>query len=64
VELEGGQTVTADEEYLRESIVNPRAKLVAGYPPIMPTYQGQVSDEGLQQIVAYLKSLEADGGEQ
>lgn len=64
VELEGGQTVTADEEYLRESIVNPRAKIVAGYPSIMPTYQGQISDEGLQQLVAYLKSLKPDGGEQ
>jgi cytochrome c oxidase subunit 2 len=64
VELEGGQTVTADEEYLRESIVNPRAKIVAGYPSIMPTYQGQISDEGLQQIIAYLKSLEPDGDEQ
>lgn len=64
VELEGGQTVVADEEYLRESIVNPRAKIVAGYPSIMPTYQGQISDEGLQQIVAYLKSLQPDGGEQ
>lgn len=64
VQLESGQTVTADEEYLRESIINPRAKIVAGYPSIMPTYQGQISDEGLQQIVAYLKSLKADGGEQ
>ncbi|NJN99493.1 MAG: cytochrome c oxidase subunit II [Anaerolineales bacterium] len=64
VELEGGQTVIADEEYLRESIVNPRVKIVAGYPSIMPTYQGQISDEGLQQIVAYLKSLKPDGGEQ
>jgi cytochrome c oxidase subunit 2 len=64
VQLEGGQTVTADEEYLRESVLNPRAKLVAGYTSIMPTYQGQISDEGLQQIVAYLKSLTADGGTQ
>lgn len=64
VQLESGQTVTADEEYLRESIINPRAKIVTGYPSIMPTYQGQISDEGLQQIVAYLKSLKADGGEQ
>jgi cytochrome c oxidase subunit 2 len=64
VQLESGQTVKADEEYLRESIINPRAKIVAGYPSIMPTYQGQISDEGLQQIVAYLKSLKADGGEQ
>lgn len=64
VQLESGQTVMADEEYLRESIINPRAKIVAGYSSIMPTYQGQISDEGLQQIVAYLKSLRADGGEQ
>lgn len=64
VQLEGGQTVIADEEYLRESILNPRARIVAGYPSIMPTYQGQVSDESLQQIVAYLKSLKADGGGQ
>lgn len=64
VQLENGQTVTADEEYLRESIINPRAKIVAGYSSIMPTYQGQISDEGLQQIVAYLKSLKVDGGEQ
>jgi cytochrome c oxidase subunit 2 len=64
VELEGRQTVTADEEYLRESIVNPQVRIVAGYPSIMPTYQGQISDERLQQIVAYLKSLAADGGEE
>lgn len=64
VQLEGGQTVTADEEYIRESVLNPRAKIVAGYPSIMPTYQGQISDEGLQQIVAYLKSLKANGDQQ
>ena len=64
VQLEGGQTVTADEEYLREAILNPRAKIVAGYPSIMPTFQGQISDEGLQQVVAYLKSLKAEGGGQ
>ncbi len=62
--LESGQTVTADEEYIRESVLNPRAKIVAGYPSIMPTYKGQISDEGLQQIVAYVKSLKADGGGQ
>jgi cytochrome c oxidase subunit 2 len=64
VELEGGQTITADEEYVRESIINPRAKVVAGYPAIMPTFQGQISDEGLQQIVAYLKSLAASEEQQ
>jgi cytochrome c oxidase subunit 2 len=63
VQLTNGQTVTVDEEYLRESIVNPHAKLVAGYTAIMPTFQGQISDESIQQIIAYLKSLEADGGQ-
>ncbi len=57
VTLQNGQTVVADESYLRESIVNPQAKLVAGYPPIMPTFQGLVSEEGLLQLVAYIKSL-------
>jgi cytochrome c oxidase subunit 2 len=57
VELDSGQKVVVDEEYLRESIINPQAKIVAGYAAIMPTYKGQISDEGLQQIVAYLKTL-------
>jgi len=55
--LQGGQTVVVDEAYLRESIVNPQAKLVEGYPSIMPTYQGLISEEGLLQLVAYVKSL-------
>ncbi|MGH9554276.1 MAG: cytochrome c oxidase subunit II, partial [Terriglobales bacterium] len=57
VELEARQAVVADENYLRESIVDPRAKLVKGYQPIMPTFQGQISEEGLLQLVAYMKSL-------
>jgi cytochrome c oxidase subunit 2 len=57
VSLANGQTVTADENYLRESILNPQAKIVTGYSPIMPTFQGQINEEGVQQIVAYLKSL-------
>jgi cytochrome c oxidase subunit II len=57
VPLTGGGTVTADDTYLRESIVTPQAKLVAGYPPIMPTYQGLVSEEELMQLIAYIKSL-------
>ncbi len=60
VELEGGQTVMADEAYLRESILIPGAKIVAGYKPVMPTFQGQINEEGLLQIIAYIKSL---GGE-
>ncbi len=49
--------MVADENYLRESIVNPGAKIVAGFKPIMPTYQGQVSEESLMALVAYIKSL-------
>jgi cytochrome c oxidase subunit 2 len=57
VKLTSGATVTADEDYIRESIVTPSAKVVAGYQPIMPTYQGLVSEEGLMQLVAYVQSL-------
>jgi cytochrome c oxidase subunit II len=59
VELQGGGKVVADEAYLRESIVNPQAKVVAGFPPIMPPFQGMVSEEQLLQLIAYLKSLKA-----
>ena len=57
VELQGGQKVIADEAYLRESIVNPQAKIVAGYQPLMPTFQGLVTEEQLLQLIAYVKSL-------
>ena len=57
VPLASGQMITVDESYIRESIVNPQAKLVAGYPPIMPTFQGLISEEGLLQLTAYIKSL-------
>jgi len=57
VHLQNGQTIIADESYIRESITNPQAKLVAGYPPIMPTFQGLISEEGLLQLIAYVKSL-------
>jgi cytochrome c oxidase subunit II len=59
VTLDNGSTVEADEAYIRESIVNPRAKLVSGFPPIMPTFQGLVSEEGLLQLIEYIKSLKA-----
>ena len=61
VQLANGQTVIADESYIRESILNPTAKMVAGYAPLMPTYQGQVSEEGVASLIAYIKSL-GDGG--
>ncbi len=55
--LEDGRTVTADENYIRESILDPGAKIVTGFKPIMPTFQGQVSEEQLNALVAYVKSL-------
>ena len=61
VELQNGQTVIADEAYLRESIVNPQAKIVAGFQPLMPTFQGLVSEEQLLQLISYVKSLSAEG---
>jgi cytochrome c oxidase subunit 2 len=57
VRLANGETVIADENYLRESIVAPNAKIVAGFQPLMPTYQGLISEEGILQLVAYIKSL-------
>jgi cytochrome c oxidase subunit II len=57
VRLANGENVTADDNYIRESILNPTAKVVAGYDPIMPTYQGQVSEEQLLQLISYVKSL-------
>jgi cytochrome c oxidase subunit 2 len=58
VALADGRTVVADETYLRESIVDPQAAVVAGYQPIMPTFRGLVSEEGLMQIIAYIRSLQ------
>ena len=55
--LEDGRTVTADENYVRESILEPAAKIVRGFKPVMPTFQGQVSDEQLNALVDYVKSL-------
>ncbi len=57
VELANGQTVTADEQYIRESILMPTNKVVAGYDPIMPTFQGRISEDDVNQLVAYVKSL-------
>jgi len=60
--LASGETVVADEAYLRESIINPQAKLVAGFGPIMPTFQGQVSEDQLVQLMAFIKSLQVASG--
>jgi cytochrome c oxidase subunit 2 len=61
VSLNGGQTVIADEAYIRESIENPSAKVVSGFSPIMPTFQGQVTPEQLIQIISFIKSLQVSG---
>ena len=52
--LQSGQAITVDDAWLRGAILNPTTHLVAGYLPIMPTYQGQLTEEDLMQIVAYL----------
>ena len=53
-------SVTADDAFLREAILNPSTRVIAGYAPIMPTYQGQVSEEGLIDLVEYIKSLNSN----
>jgi cytochrome c oxidase subunit 2 len=62
--IQGGGDVLADEAYIRESIVNPTAKVVEGFQPIMPSYQGQVSEEQLLQLIAYIRSLGAPPSQQ
>lgn len=57
VKLKSGQTVSADEDYIRESIMRPDAKIVEGYWPIMPSYEGQLSEEQVLQLIAYIKTL-------
>jgi len=57
VQLQNGATAVADESYIRESIVNPQAKVVSGFQPIMPTFQGLVTEEQLLQLIAYVRSL-------
>src|SRR5712672_3876271 len=57
--LADGSTVTADDAYLRESVLNPQAKIVAGYQPLMPTFQGQMTEEQILNLTAYIKSLQS-----
>jgi len=57
VELDGGGTVVADEQYIRESILDPRAKVVAGYRPLMPTFRGRLSEEQILELLAFIRSL-------
>ncbi len=60
--LANGQAVPVDDVYVRESILNPHAKIAAGYPLLMSTYQGQLTEEQVAQLIAYLKSIGKNTG--
>jgi cytochrome c oxidase subunit 2 len=60
IETTAGERVVVDEAYIRESILNPQAKVTAGFQPIMPTFQGLVTEEQLLELIEYVKSLKQD----
>jgi cytochrome c oxidase subunit 2 len=55
VPLEGGRMASVDEAYIRDSILQPRRDVVAGYEPIMPSYEGKLSDGEIQALTAYIR---------
>ena len=57
VKLADGRIVKADEAYVRESILNPMAKIVAGYEPVMPTFQGIVTEDQVLHLIEYVRSI-------
>ena len=61
VHLADGKTLVADERYLRESILDADARVVAGYPRLMPSYRGQLREDELDALVAYIRSLDGNG---
>ena len=62
--LQGGQTAIFDEAYMQESIVAPEAKVVEGYRPIMPSFRGQLSNDEIMDLIAYVRSLSSEGAKQ
>lgn len=60
VKLRSGDTRVVDEAYVRQAIVNPNSMPLPNYPPIMPTFQGQINEEQVLQLIAYIKSLGAE----
>ena len=60
VQLANGSEAVVNEAYLRDSILNPSQHVIAGYAPIMPTYQGQISEDGLIDLVEYIKTLQTN----
>ena len=59
--LANGAVVAVDDTYIRESILTPQMKLVVGYQPLMPTFQGLVNEDGLMSLIEYIKSLPSAG---
>jgi cytochrome c oxidase subunit II len=57
VALQDGRFVRAEDKYIRDCILQPSTQLVAGYPPVMPTFQGRLSEEELFELIAYIRSL-------
>jgi cytochrome c oxidase subunit 2 len=55
--LQSGQVITADDSYIRDSILLPGRDVAAGYQPVMPSYRGQISEEQIFALIAYIKSL-------
>lgn len=62
VALTDGTVVRADDQYLHDCILQSRKQIVAGYPPVMPLFQGQLSEEEVMQLIAYIKSLSVEKG--
>jgi cytochrome c oxidase subunit 2 len=62
VPITAGGAVVADENYIRTSILQPAAQVVAGYEPVMPSFQGRLNDREIDAIIAYLKTLQGEGG--
>jgi len=57
VHLQDGRTIVADENYVRDSILLPRKDVVAGFEPVMPSFAGQVSEEDVQALIAYVRAM-------
>ena len=57
VPLSDGTVVVADDRYIHDSIVRPQSQIVAGYAPLMPSFAGQIGEEDLLKLIAYIKSL-------
>ena len=62
VHLQDGRTLVADENYVRDSILLPRKDVVAGYEPVMPSFAGQLGEDDLVALIAYIRSTSSAGG--